>query len=327
MDKITTPADTVAFAIHALGFTPTSSVVLIMLEEHNVAATLRIDANPATPAGRWAAEATNYVHRLGTIHAVLLLSFEDERAMTPEQFRALDILLTLTQHPIRHALLITHGIIKDYQNPDAEEIPFAKVATSNTALELMLRTDLHAKVAADIPPCKTCTAPQALESSLEEARQLDWQHHGTRIKVCSKLIGMILGYQCTGTVTPEDSAWLAGACTNKGIRDLIFATLATTCDNIDGVAAALMGEVAPDDWEFFTDGADAIYTALEYIPDQYRTDLLAGLGWTRWIQGKGTEALKFLDLARNTDSTHRLTQLLTGLISTGHVPVSATTRH
>lgn len=327
MDKITTTADTVAFAIHALGFTPTSSVVLILLEEHTVAATLRIDANPEIPAGRWAAEATSYVHRLGTVNGVLLLSFEGERAMTPEQFRALDLLLTLTQRPIRHSLLITKGCIRDYQNPEAEEIPFAKVETSNTALELMLGTDLHAKVAADIPPCRTCTAQQALESSLEEARQLDWQRKGTRLKVCSKLIGMILGYQCTGTVTPEDSAWLAGACTNKGIRDLMFATLATTCDNIDGVAAALMGEVAPDDWEFFTDGADAIYTALEYIPDQYRTDLLAGLGWTRWIQGKGTEAMKFLDLARNTDPTHRLTQLLTGLVSSGHLPASATTRH
>lgn len=205
MDKITTTADTVAFAIHALGFTPTSSVVLILVENHTVTATLRIDANPAIPAGRWAAEATSYVHRIGTVNGVLLLSFEDARAMTPEQFRALDILLALTRRPIRHALLITDGCIRDYQNPGAEEIPFDKVATSTTALELMLGTDLQAKVAADIPPCKTCPAPQALETFREEAPRLDWQRKGTRLKVCSKLIGMILGYQCTGTVTPEDS--------------------------------------------------------------------------------------------------------------------------
>ncbi|MGB9033646.1 MAG: hypothetical protein WCC45_03905, partial [Paeniglutamicibacter sp.] len=88
MDKITatTNADTVAVAIHSLGFTPTSSVVL--LEDHTVAATLRIDARPDTPAGIWAGEVTTYADRLENTTGILLLSFEDDRAMTPAQYRA-----------------------------------------------------------------------------------------------------------------------------------------------------------------------------------------------------------------------------------------------
>ncbi|MFJ6419317.1 hypothetical protein [Paeniglutamicibacter sp. NPDC091659] len=84
MDKII--ADTVAVAIHGIGFTPTSSVVLMLMNDHTLAATLRIDARPETPAGSWAAEITNYVHRLDTVNGILLLSFEDEHAMTPVQY-------------------------------------------------------------------------------------------------------------------------------------------------------------------------------------------------------------------------------------------------
>lgn len=327
MDKITTTADIVAAAIHSLGFTPTSSVVLVLLNEHSVKATLRVDANPAYPASAWAADLITYVRRMQNINGAVVLSFEDETAMSTEQYQALGLLLDLSRCPIREALLIAHGYIRDYEDSSSEKIPFAEVETSNTALALMVSTDLYAKLAADIPPCTTCESEAALEGFCEEARQLDWQAKATRTKVCSKLIGTVMGYQCTGKVTPEESAWLAGMCTNKGIRDLMFATMATTCDDINSITAALLGEVAPDDWEFFKDAADAIYTALKHIPERYRTDLLAGLGWTRWIDGKGTEAMKFLDLAHHIDPTHRLTELLTRLIHTGQLPVSATTNH
>ncbi|MFF5794667.1 hypothetical protein ACFY5D_21695 [Paeniglutamicibacter sp. NPDC012692] len=34
------------------------------MEDHTLAASLRIDARPETPAGFWVTEITNYVHRL-----------------------------------------------------------------------------------------------------------------------------------------------------------------------------------------------------------------------------------------------------------------------
>ncbi|MFJ6419041.1 DUF4192 family protein [Paeniglutamicibacter sp. NPDC091659] len=329
MDKITatTIADTVAVAIHGIGFTPTSSVVLMLMENHTLAATLRIDARPETPAGLWAAEITNYVHRLDTVNGILLLSFEDDHAMTPAQYRALDTVLTLTGRPIRHALLIRDGYVMDYDGNHSDKLPFSAVVTSNAALALMLATESYTKLAADIPPCSTGTALPELQEFVDAARRMDCEDKETRTTVRSTLIGLIIGYQCTGTVTPHEGAWLAGTCTQKGIRDLIFASLATSSDDMDSISAALMGETAPEDWDYFRDGADAIYTALEYIPPEHRTDLLAGLGWTRWIDGKGSEAMNFLDLARATDPGHRLTELLTRLISSGHLPASATTKH
>ncbi|NKG21868.1 DUF4192 family protein [Paeniglutamicibacter terrestris] len=329
MDKITatTMADTVAVAIHSLGFTPTSSVVLMLLEHRTVAATLRLDARPEAPAGFWAAEVTHYVDRLAKVTGVLLLSFENDRAMTPAQYRALDTILARTGRPIRHALLIRDGYLTDYEHRNPEKVPCDTVATSNAALALMLGTESYPKLAADIPHCTTKDAAAHVRRFAEEARPLHEQDQPTRIKVLYTLVGMTTGYRETGAVTPAQAAWLAGTCTNKGIRDLVFASLAVATLDPEIMGAALMGEVPPDSWDHFRNGADAIYTALEYIPPEHRTDLLAGLGWTRWIEGKGSEAMAFLDLARTADPGHRLTKLLTRLIASGQLPESATTKH
>ncbi|OIH82805.1 hypothetical protein BLJ79_17805 [Arthrobacter sp. UCD-GKA] len=329
MDKITatTNADTVAVAIHSLGFTPTSSVVLMLLENHTVAATLRLDAHPEAPADFWAAQVTNYVDRLKGVTGVLLLSFENDRAMTPAQYRALSSVLARTGRPIHHALLIRGGYLTDYEHRNQDTVPFDMVATSNAALALMLGTEGNPKLAADIPPCTTKDAAAQVQRFTEEARPLDEQDHPTRIKVLYTLVGITTGYRDTGTVTPSQAAWLAGTCANKGLRDLVFASLAVATLDLETMSAALMGEIPPDSWEHFRNGADAIYTALEYIPPEHRTDLLAGLGWTRWIDGKGSEAMAFLDLARTTNPGHRLTKLLTRLIASGQMPDSATIKH
>lgn len=329
MDKITatTNADTVAVAIHSLGFTPTSSVVLILLEHHTVAATLRIDAHPEDPADSWAAKVTTYVDRLKSTTGVLLLSFEDDRAMTPEQYRALGTILARTGRPVCHALLIRDGYITDYENQTKDKVSFDMAATSNAALALLVARQTYLKLAADIPPCTTEDAAEHVQHFAEEARPLDEQDQPTRIKMLYTLVGITTGYRETGTVAPSQAAWLAGTCTNKGIRDLIFASLAVATLDRDIMGSALMGEIPPDSWEHFRNGADAIYTALEYIPSESRTDLLAGLGWTRWIDGKGSEAMAFLDLARTTDPGHRLTALLTRLIASGQMPESATIKH
>jgi hypothetical protein len=329
MDKITatTMADTVAVAIHSLGFTPTSSVVLIMMEQHKVAATLRLDARPEIPADFWAQEVKTYVDRLMSVTGVLLLSFEDDRAMTPDQYRAVCAILAQSGRPIRHAVLIRGGHLTDYDDPNQMQVPFSTVATSNAALELMMGTKNYPKLAADIPPCTTENTATQIQQFAKEARPLNEQDQPTRIKVLYTLIHMTTEYDDTGTVSPSHAAWLAGTCTNKGMRDLIFASLSVATLDLDIMGAALMGEIRPDSWKHFKNGTDAIYTALEYIPTQNRTDLLAGLGWARWIEGKGSEAMAFLDLARTTNPEHRLTALLTRLIASGQVPDSAITKY
>lgn len=324
--KATTMAEVTAVAIHGIGFIPTSSVVLMLSNETGLLATLRVDASPEAPAEEWAQQITTYVHRVSDANSVILLSFENEKAMTTQQFRALGDTLARAGCPIRNSVLITDEWVMDYDGDSTDAVEFSTVAESNAALALMVSTTKAAKMAADIPACTTPASISELEKFINDARHMGFEDEETRAVVRGTLADMVGGYRHHGTVSPQHAAWLAGICTNKNVRDLLFASLATTSDDAETISAVLMGEKAPEDWEFFLTGADAVYTALEFIPEASRTDLLAGVGWARWIDGKGSEALKFLALALVADPEHRLTTLLITLINTGELPRSASTK-
>lgn len=109
----TTMADVVAIAVHGIGFVPTSSVALLLMNEAGLIATLRADANPEVPTAEWAQALTNYVHRVTDANGVILISFEDEQAMTTKQYRALGDTLAHAGCPIRSAILVAGGHLMD----------------------------------------------------------------------------------------------------------------------------------------------------------------------------------------------------------------------
>ena len=324
--KASTMADVVAIAIHGIGFVPTSSVALMLMNEAGLVATLRADANHDAPAEQWAQAITDYVHRVSDANGVILLSFEDEDAMTTAQYRALGDTLAHAGCPIRSAILITAGHLMDYDGDSTDSVEFSAVATSNAALTLMMATTRSTKLAADIPEC-TNAPTELLARFTREAVAMDSQDPETLAVARGTLTDMIEGFRHNGKVSAEHAAWLAGTCTNKGMRDMLIASLATTGTELEEIGAALMGETTPEDWGFLKAGGDTLYAALEFIPTEQRADLLVAISWTRWIDGKGTEARKFVSLALVSNPGHRLSQLLNRLILSGQVAASATTKH
>ncbi|MGG6383225.1 hypothetical protein [Paenarthrobacter sp. NEAU-H11] len=99
-----------------------------------------------------------------------------------------------------------------------------------------------------------------------ETKAMDSQDAETLAVARGTLADMIEGYRHHGKDSTERAAWLAEIYTNKGMRDIVIASIATTSDDLGTVKAALIGEKAPEDWEFLKTGADALYTALEFIP-------------------------------------------------------------
>lgn len=63
------------------------------------------------------------------------------------------------------------------------------------------------------------------------------------------------------------------------------------------------------DWEFFKVGAGALFVVLALIPIERCADLLVGICWTGWIDGMGTEALKFVSLALEPNHVHHALRL------------------
>ncbi|MFF5794607.1 DUF4192 family protein [Paeniglutamicibacter sp. NPDC012692] len=227
---------------------------------------------------------------------------------------------------IRSVIRNTAGHLMDYDGDSTDSVEFSAVATSNTALALMMATTQGARLAADIPEC-TNAPMEPLARFAREAVAMDSRCAETLAVARGTLTDMIEGYRQTRKVSPEHAARLAGTSSNKGMRDLLIASLATTGTDHEEIGAALMGEKTPEDWGFLKAGGDALYAALEFIPTEHRADLLVAISWTRWIDGKGTEARRFVGLALESNPGHRLSQLLNRLILSGHMAASATTQH
>lgn len=69
----------------------------------------------------------------------------------------------------------------------------------------MLRTERYVRLAGDIPPCTTDTAVETHRFG-KEARRLDGEDEAIRIRVCSRIVGIVMGNQCAGTMTPAEGA-------------------------------------------------------------------------------------------------------------------------
>ncbi|PRB71347.1 DUF4192 family protein [Arthrobacter sp. MYb213] len=273
----TSMADVVAIAVNGIGFVPTSSVALLLTNEAGLIATLRADASPEAPADQWAQALTNYVHRVTDANGVILISFEDEQAMTAAQYRALGDTLAHAGCPIRSAILVTGGHLMDYDGDSTDSVKSSTVATSNAALALMMATTQSAKLAADIPAC-TNPANEALARFTREALTMDCTDEETLTVARGTLADMIEGYRHSGIISAEHAAWIAGTFTTKGMCDMLMASLATPSYDTGTVGAVMLGRKSPEGWKFFKAGADALYAALEFIPTEHRADLLAGIG-------------------------------------------------
>ena len=321
-----TMADVVAVVIHCLGFTPTSSVVLTLVNGTSVVCTLRVDAQPHAQPRELAARVTGYTGQIPAADGALMVSFEDEKALTLAQYRALGDALSHTGTPLRGAVLVTGGHIMDYDGDSTDSVPFTDAATSPTALEMMLKTEAPALLAANVPACRTGRT-EAIQAHAANAAGLDAGDAETRAVARGTLADLIEGYRTTGAVSADHAAWLAGTLTHCGFRDLLATSLATSEDGEAAMAGALLGTTAPESWEHLRTAARALAAALEHIPTKYRAEILTIIGWTRWIDGMSTEADRFFALAQQADPGHTLsTQMLT-MINKGHLPPAALQAH
>ena len=108
-------------------------------------------------------------------------------------------------------------------------------------------------------------------------------------------------------------------------RDTATAALAGTASTKQELSALLIGDTFIEDRKIFDAGAAMLYEALEFLAGDDRPNVLAALGWARWMAGQGTEAMKFLDQALAIDPDHRLSHLQRRLFTSGKLPKSAST--
>lgn len=329
--KAQTSTDIVAVALHLLGFTPKSSIVLLLMADNGVAASLRVDANPASFPGGLATRAAEYASHAAEVGAngSVLISFEDDKAMTTAQYEAIGDKLAAVGMPIRAAVLVTGGLIMDYEGDSTDAEPFANVETTTIGLELRLNPVSVVQLPEDVPAYIDPDAAheETIRAHAVAARAFDPKDEAEHAAAIGTLRDIVDGHTANGTVSNDHAAWLAGVLLNPRLRDLLTASLATSDTGETALRDALLGNTSPENWEYLRNAGSALYAALGAIPEQLRADALCMIAWTRWMDGQATHAAGFCKLAQQAQPGHKLATLLLKFLNAGHLPKAATMPH
>lgn len=326
--SVTTPAGVVGVAVQMLGFTPASSICLMLLHGNALSASLRVDANPASPARHLARQVGEYA-RLDTVaDRSILISFEDDKAMTVRQYEAIGDALAAEGMPLQMAILVAGGHIMDYDGDSTDAVPFSAALTSPTAMALHMDQDKPLQLASDIP---ACADPEmqgtAVVTHAANAALLDTSDEETRARTIGTLTDIVDGYTANDVISADHAAWIGGSFTSSSVRDVLAASLSTSESGEDAMGAALLGQSIPESWDYLRNAGRTLYAALEFIPEQMRADTLSIIGWTRWLDGQSSQAAAFFALALEAEPGHRLAQLFTTMVQTGRLSTAARTRH
>lgn len=320
--KITNQTDLVAHLITALGFTPTSSVALQLLEGEKAFASLRVDVATPGDTNPWAQQVTGIVQRLEQVTGVILVSFEDGKVMTAGQYEELGDQLARIGAPIRRAILVTGGSVMDYEGDGTDAEPWSTVEVSPVGLEAHFARTKPARHMEDIPAYDDRFEHEA-EDQTDTMQAFDFEVAENRERLRAQFTELVTEYQAQERVTDQMAIWVAGAMHQKSTRDLIAVATATADMSLESITNVLLGETIVEDRQFFDHAVEMLYQCAHYVTGEPSANILCLLGWACWMTGQGSEAQKFLLRAGDECPGHRLSELLTMLVTQGKVPATA----
>lgn len=325
--KATTPADVVSVVAHTLGFTPQSSIVLMFLTGTSLSATVRINANPEMPTAQMSRMMRDYAGIADGSNATILVSFEDDKALTIAQYEAMGDALAAEGAPLVSGVLVTDGQIMDYDGDSTDAVPFDNATTSPTALELHMRRTKPQQLAADVPACKDEAGQAEAINEHERAGTSVQVDDEARSSAVGTLQDIVDGYTISDTVTADHAAWIAGTMKRPLLRDVLAASLSTSETDNHSLEEAMLGNSIPENWEYLNNASRMLYAALAFIPNDKRANVLCIIGWTRWMDAKSSQAAEFFQLALEAEPGHHLAGLLTKRNNLGILSRAALTRH
>lgn len=205
--KITNQADVVAHLITSVGFTPTSSVALQLLDGTKVLASLRVDVAETGDSSVWAHQVVGIVERLENVTGVILISFEDDKAMTAGQYEELGDQLARIGTPIRRSILVTGGMVMDYEGDGTDADHWSSVEVSPVGLETHLQLTKPAMHVADIPAYADRREREA-EEQAGKLQEFDFECDEHREKLRTGFAALAPKYQGGERLTDQMVIWL-----------------------------------------------------------------------------------------------------------------------
>lgn len=341
--------DILAYIPHALGFQPERSVVLLLMVEQKLEATLRVDLpqkHEASDDKPWVWQVCELIERLPGLTSVLCVLYtqnsiiQDKILPWDSLLRSLAAELEQQGTPLRQAWCLSHGQVGDYFSSASDHGSFE---LNDPALN---PTSLRMVVAGSAPLTEPWDGEGVSEwGNAREIRVLADELEGDFLD-CLDTWAIVLSttpFHAEQLIreNPAVPARLIRGLDTRMVRDIlpylagVGATAAqeaiitmANCpkDEADSELADFLlgrGTHGPE-WEEIDHLWFICRDLLGVAQGGRRAALLCLMAWIEWAKGRGSMAMALLRNALKVEPEYRLAQLLEQLLQCGIMPEWAT---
>lgn len=344
--------DVLAYIPHALGFHPNNSVVLLLMVEQKLEATLRVDLpshdDHAAEADQWIAQVCDLISRLPGLTCAVGVVYQPDVESCPAGLPWMKLLSMLTEElehrgtPLRQAWCHSEGRVWDYasRSPNRDRIDAMHPELNPTSLRMV--------VAGSAPLSEPWdgqgVAPWAEAAEIRQlAQNLDGDFLDS-LDVWASIVGMQpFEAELLLRKDPMIPARLLGGLQSRLVRDMLpYLAGAGTVEaaqaveilryqrggapvQVSGLADFLLGrgDQYPQ-WDRIEHLWFICRDLLGVAQGEHRAALLCLLAWIEWAKGRGSMAMALLKGALKIVPDYRLARLLDQLLRRGIMPQWAT---
>lgn len=351
------PDEVLAYIPHALGFYPRNSVVLLIMQDSGLAATLRVDLpldrTEQSDERTWVRQLVDLVHKVPNADAVFVAFYTGQaRADAVDWPPQHQLLQELVAALVRTGIQVRDGwhvgserwhsyfCCGDECCPE-EGFALPDLALTETHLRMVVagsapedhlwdgsgvpawenRDEVRVQVAKTLEGFSGAAARERLIDGWAQLLAADPLVAERKMRTGAALCGSLLASLHDKTIR-DLLPYLAGG----GEENAVQAFREVTRSVEFGAASQdfsgfLLGtaDTRPD-WERMDRLWFVCRDLLGVAAGQDHSALLCLLGWLEWAKGRGSSALNLLKAALRTDPDYRLAQLLLRLLETGEMP-------
>ncbi len=336
--------DILAYIPHALGFHPVNSVVLLLIRERRLEATLRVDLpalHPEPELDSWVAQVTNLLGRMPEVKSVIAVVYASgshgAETSIPYQrmYRQLSTQLPRRGVALQHAWCVGTDSIWDYDEDSFEQRrPRPEISGNENHLTMVFAGSAPMEKPWDgcgIPPWANAQVIHelvrdlglnALEGIECWARLLDLPAEVAEAEIhqyplrAAELISS-LHWKVVRDVLP----FLAGTSHEETVAVLTALSAREAGEEVPELAHFLLGRgLRSPDWQRTERLWRLARDLLGIAQGQQRFALMCVLGWIEWAKGRGSLAMTLLEQVLRECPDYNLALLLKEMLNRGLMP-------
>lgn len=340
--------DILAYIPHALGFHPIESVVLLLVQDRRLEATLRVDLpnmQPEEELNAWVLQVANLLRRMPEVQSVVAVVYApsslgaDTEIPYWQMHTKLNSRLRHRGVDLRHAWCVGDSCIWDYSTADVNVwLPRPETRGNENHLSMVLAGSAPLEKPWD--GCGMAQWPNA--EIVRELAAVFSMNSLEGIACWAKLLE--LPSEIASREIHEDpkrAAELIGSLYWKVVRDILPYLAGTSYAETKGVLLKLsereQGEEVPElgqfllgkgwrspDWQRTERLWSLARDLLGVAENNQRYALMCVLGWIEWAKGRGSLAMTLLDQVLRECPDYNLAKLLKEMLNQGMMPHWAT---